>query len=111
MANVTPQFLSSFEFYEPLTEKKSLSLPLQCSHLWGGKCHPLHKQPRATPLPHSTLHRDCFQQGQPMAVRRKNLISHWVISQCTWTRRFSSREKHCWSFRPQLVWPLDFSLA
>lgn len=66
MANVTPQSLNSLGLYELLAEKKkkkSGCLPCHCSHLQGGKHHPVCSQPQTTPLQHSDMLRGLLPAG------------------------------------------------
>lgn len=109
MATVTPQSLSSFEFYEPLTKKITFfAIAVQPSLGW--EVSPCAQ----TTMSHSAAAQQCasglFPAGATDCCREAKYFS-LGRQPAHWDRHFSFSEKHHWSFKSQLLRPVNFSCA
>lgn len=102
--------LSSFEFYELLTKKITFfAIAAQPSLGWEVSPHAQPTTSRSAAAQQSAS--GLFPEGATDCCREAKYDFSLGRQPVHWDRHFSSSEKRHWSFKSQLVWPVDFSLA
>lgn len=110
MADVTPQSLCSFEFYELLTKKITLfAIAVQPSLGW--EMSPRTQATRGCSATAQQRASGLLPAGATDCCREAKYDFSLSCQPALWDKHFSFSEKHHCNSKSQLVWPVDFSLA